>query len=262
MTEPTVGALEARLRARRDAGAKLLVPYVTGGFAEDWVDVVRAVAHAGADAIEIGIPFSDPVMDGPTIQEASAQALGRGVTPVSILGEIADVDIDVPLVVMTYYNLVFRAGELRFARSLAEAGIAGAILPDLPLEESETWETEAASAGIETILLAAPVTPDDRLARIVERSHGFVYGVSLMGTTGERTAMATTATAMARRLKAVTDKPVLMGIGISTPDQAAAAAADADGVIVGSALVRRLLDGAGPAGAARFVGQLRAALDA
>jgi len=249
------------LRVKRDAGRKLLVPYVTGGLGPDWLDVVRAVAAAGADAIEVGIPFSDPVMDGPVIQEASTQALAAGTTPAGLVAALGRADVGVPLVVMTYYNLVFRAGHRRFARSLAEAGVAGAILPDLPLEELDDWARAADDAGVATILLAAPTTPDDRLVALCARSRGWIYGIGLMGVTGERTALASSAALMGTRLKAVTDLPVLIGVGVSTPDQAVAAAASADGVIVGSALVRRLLEGAGPDGAAAFVGELRAALD-
>ena len=254
--------LESTLRANRDRGRKLLVPYVTGGLGADWCESLRAIADAGADAIEIGIPFSDPVMDGPTIQEASAQALAHGTTPVTIFDDVRGVDAGVPLVVMTYANIVHKAGNARFAGSLAEAGISGAIIPDLPLEESAGWEAAGAAAGVETVLLAAPVTPDDRLVRICERSRGFVYAVGRMGITGERAAVASTAGILAKRLKAVTDKPVLVGFGVSTPDQAVEAAAEADGVIVGSALVRILLDGGGPEAAADFVGSLRSALDA
>jgi tryptophan synthase alpha chain len=261
MDATPVGPLEAALRARRDAGHKLLAPYVTGGLSDDWTEVLRAVAAAGADAIEVGIPFSDPVMDGPTIQEASATALARGATPQSILDDLAGVDAGVPLVAMTYYNLAYRMGELRYARSLAAAGVAGAILPDLPLDESASWEAEARAAGVETVLLAAPVTSDERLAEIAARSRGFVYGVSLMGITGERTEVAASAGVMAKRLKAITDKPVLIGFGVSTPRQAVEVCAEADGVIVASALIRTLLDGGGPKAAAEFVGGLRAALD-
>ncbi len=256
------GALGVALRARRAEGAKLLVPYVTGGLSDDWTDVVAAVVAGGADAVEVGIPFSDPVMDGPTIQEASVRALDRGTTPASVLAELARVDAGVPLVAMTYYNLAFRMGDLRFARSLAAAGVAGAILPDLPLEESLAWEAQAAEAGVETVLLAAPVTPPDRLATIARRSRGFVYGVSRMGITGERASLAASAAVMARRLKAVTDTPVLIGFGISTPAQAVEVCAEADGVVVASALLRELLDGGGPKAAAEFVGRMRAALDA
>ena len=256
------GTIETALRARRDAGHKLLVPYVTGGLGDEWVQVVEAVAAAGADAVEVGIPFSDPVMDGPVIQEASLRALAAGATPTSILAALGRVDVDVPLVVMTYYNIVFRAGHHRFARSLADQGVCGAIVPDLPLVELDGWDRVAGEAGVETILLAAPNTPDATLAGICDRTRGWVYGVAVMGVTGERASLASTAATLGRRLKAATDKPVLLGVGVGTPEQAAEATADADGVIVGSALVRRLLEGAGPDGAAAFVAELRAGLDA
>jgi tryptophan synthase alpha chain len=255
------GTLEAALRTARAAGRKLLVPYVTGGLRDDWTSVAAAMAAGGADAIEIGIPFSDPVMDGPTIQEASARALERGATPSGIVGALAGVDVGVPLVAMTYYNLVFRAGHRRFASELVRGGVCGAIIPDLPLEESEEWEADAAAAGVETVLLAAPVTPDDRLVRIAARSRGFVYAVGLMGVTGERDAVAATAGALARRIKAVTDKPVLIGFGISTPAHAVAAAASSDGVVVASALMRRYLDGASPDELGSQVADIRRALD-
>jgi tryptophan synthase alpha chain len=256
-----LGELEAALRAARDRGRKLLVPYVTGGLGDDWTDVVRAVAAAGADAIEIGIPFSDPVMDGPTIQEASERALAAGVTPQSILDGLRGLDAGVPLAVMTYYNIAFHMGHERFARSLVDVGVAAAILPDLPLEEAGPWCEVADDAGVETVMLAAPTAPDERLPRICARSRGFVYGVGLLGVTGERTALASSALVMAKRLKAVTDVPVLVGVGVSTAAQAVEICQEADGVIVGSALIRRLLDGEGPEGAAAFVSELRAGLD-
>ncbi len=255
------GPIEAGLRAKRDSGRKLLVPYVTGGLGSDWRDVIRAVAAAGADVIEVGLPFSDPVMDGPTVQQASSRALAAGATPESVLAGLASLgDVEVPIVVMTYVNIVLRPGPERFARRLADAGVAGVILPDLPVDELDDWAPAAEAAGLETVLLAAPTTPDDRLAVICSRSQGWVYGISLLGVTGERASLPSTAAEMGRRLKACTDKPVLLGVGVSTREQAAEAAAAADGVIVGSALVRRLLEGAGPAGAAQFVGSLRAVL--
>jgi tryptophan synthase alpha chain len=256
------GSLEKRLREKRDGGGKLLVAYVTGGMGDDWVEAVHAVADAGADAIEIGIPFSDPVMDGPTIQEASVRALARGTTPASILDTLARTEIGVPLAVMTYYNLVFRAGHRRFADALVSSGVAGAIVPDLPLEEAGGWSEEADRAGVETVFLVAPSTPDERARRICARSRGFVYGVGVMGVTGERAELASTAREVAGRLRPMTDTPVCIGIGVSTPEQAAEVCGEADGVVVGSALVRRLLDGEGPKGAAAFVGALRAGIDA
>jgi len=263
--------LEGHLRAQRDAGRKLLVPYVTGGLGTAWLDVVRAVADAGADAIEIGIPFSDPVMDGRIIQEASRRAIEIGATPAGIINELAKVDIGVPLVVMTYYNPVQHLGHARFAASLVDSGIDGAIIPDLPLDElvgvpgaggaEVAWADAADDANVETVLLAALTTPDDRLAAICERSRGFVYGVSLLGVTGERAKLSEGALLMGRRLKAATDKPVLLGVGLSTPEQAEEAASVADGVIVGSALVRRLLEGGGPEVAGSLMADFRRSLD-
>ncbi len=257
-----MSTLEAHLRARRDAGHKLLVPYVTGGLGAGWVDAVHAVVAAGADAVEVGIPFSDPVMDGPTIQEASVRALAGGATPESVLADLAGLDVAVPIAVMTYTNPVAHLGFERFAARLAEVGVAGAILPDLPLDELEVWGGPAADHGVETVLLAAPTTPDDRLARICRRSQGFVYGVSLLGVTGERTSLSTQAIRMAERLKAVTDRPALLGVGISTPEQAVEACTAADGVVIGSAVVRCLLGEGGVDAAGAFVAEVRAALDA
>lgn len=256
------GALETALRAGRDRGRKLLVPYLTGMLDDDWLEVMAAVAAAGADAIEIGIPFSDPVMDGPVIQEASERALARGATPVAILDALRHVDAGIPLAVMTYYNIVFRTGLERFARSLVDSGVAAAILPDLPLEEVGPWAEVADATGVETVMLAAPTAPDDRLPRVCARARGFVYGVGLLGVTGERAALADSAKVMAKRLKAVTDVPVLVGVGVSTAEQAVEVCQEADGVVIGSALVRRLLEGAGPEGAAEFVAEVRSALDA
>jgi len=257
-----LGPLETTLRSARAEGRKLLVPYLTGGLGDDWVETVRAVAEAGADAIEIGIPFSDPVMDGPIIQEASEQALLAGATPQSVLDQLRGHDAGVPLAVMTYYNIAFHMGHERFAASLGEAGVAAAILPDLPLEESGEWSVAADAAGIETVMLAAPTAPDDRLPRVCARARGFVYAVGLLGVTGERDALAASATIIAGRLKAVTDKPVLIGVGISNAEQAVEASSVADGVVIGSAVVRRVLAGEGPLGVAAFVAEVRAALDA
>jgi tryptophan synthase alpha chain len=254
--------LERHLRAQRDAGRKLLVPYVTGGLGADWPEVVRAFADAGADAIEVGIPFSDPVMDGPTIQEASDQALAQGANLGAILDALRDVDAGVPLVVMTYVNLVFHNGYDRFASEATAAGVSGVILPDLPMEELGEWEPTALDAGIDTVLLASPITPDERLAVLCARSKGFVYGVNLLGTTGERASLSDTSVQLAKRLKATTDLPAIMGFGISTPDQARTVAEHADGVVVASALMRRRLDGASPLELGDDVAKLRAALDA
>ena len=254
--------IESEFRAKRAAGRKLLVPFITGGYGDDWIDAVRAVAAAGADAVEIGIPFSDPVMDGPVIQEASLRALERGTTPLSVLADVATADVSIPLVVMTSYNLAFRAGHERFAQMLTGAGVSGAILPDLPLDEADDWIATAGRHGLENILLAAPTTPDDRLARIAAASRGWVYGVGTLGVTGERATLAVTASEIASRLKACTDRPVLVGVGVSNASQAVEVATVADGVIVGASVMRRLLEGLGPDGAGSYVAELRHGLDA
>ncbi len=256
------GALESALRARRAAGSKLLVPYVMAGASPDWIDVLHAAADAGADAVEVGIPFSDPMMDGPVIQKAAVASLAAGTTPQRVLDALAGAAVGVPVVVMTYYNLVFRAGHRRMARTMASAGAPAPILPDLPLEELGPWAVEADAAGVETVLLVAPSTPPDRAAAICERARGFVYAVARMGVTGERAALGGDAAEVVALVRKVTELPVCVGIGVTTPEQAVDVCRSADGVVVGSALVRRLLEGGGPEGAAAFVGQLRRALDA
>ena len=253
------GPLEAALRRRIDGGGKCLVPYVTGGY-PGWVESVRACAANGADAVEIGIPFSDPGMDGPVIQQASQAALENGATPVSILQEVRGLDVGIPLVVMCYYNTVFHAGHERFANDLRAAGVVGAIVPDLPLEEAGDWCAAADAAGVETVMLAAPTAPDERLPRVTARARGFVYSVGLLGVTGERQTLAGTATALAARVKNVTEMPVLVGVGVSNAEQAVEACKVADGVIMGASVVRRMIEGGADA-VGEYVGGVRAALD-
>jgi tryptophan synthase alpha chain len=253
--------LETHLRAQVAKGKKLLVPYLMAGQSDDWLDVVQALAEAGADAIEIGLPFSDPIMDGPVIQEAAVVALERGTTPESALSELGSIRLEIPLVVMTYYNLIFRAGHERFAGRLAEVGVSGCILPDLSLEEMDDWGRVAERAGVDTVLLVAPSTSIERAQKICDASRGFVYAVGRMGVTGERAEISHQVAEVVEKVKPLTTLPICVGVGVSNPAQAAQVTSLADGAVVGSALVRRLLEGSGPEGAAQFISSLRQAID-
>lgn len=254
-------SLESHLREVRSSGRKSLVPYVTAGIRDDWLDMVSSIALAGADAIEIQIPFSDPAMDGPTVQAASTQALSRGMTPAIALRELADLRLDIPIAVMTYYNLVYRFGHERFAEALNESRVSAVVLPDLPFEESGDWRKAAGVSGIETVGLVAPNTPDERLKMLCDAAEGFVYVVSTLGVTGERSTLSESAAVLSGRVKAVTDKPAIVGFGISNAAQAAEAASTADGVIVASAVMRRAIDGQSVDEIAGFIAELRAGID-
>jgi tryptophan synthase alpha chain len=238
-----VGRLEAALRARRDPGGRAFVPYVTGGYPGVDAELLRRLAGTGADAIEVGIPFSDPVMDGGVIQEASAEALRLGTRPSDVLGTIRDAAIDVPVAVMTYVNPVYRHGLERFVEDASAAGVAGLIVPDLPVDESSELEGAAAARDLDTVLLAAPGTTAERLGEIGRRSRGFVYCVATYGVTGARDRLDDAAEAVVAALRPLTDLPLLVGVGIGTPSQAAEVCVFADGVVVGSALMARVVAG-------------------
>lgn len=253
-------SLDTHFQQLLASGRKSLVPYLTAGL-DGWVETLHAAAEAGADAVEIGIPFSDPVMDGPTIQQASDKSLASGTTPDSVLAELARSPLPVPAIVMTYTNIAHHMGYDRFAQSLSDAGVSGAILADLPLNEAAPWCEAADASGIATILLAAPTSSDDRCRAIAERSRGFIYAVGLLGVTGERESLAGSATLVAARLKSLTDKPVFVGVGVSTPDQAVEVSKEADGVVAGSVFVRKMLEGASPEDIGDSVKEFRIALD-
>jgi tryptophan synthase alpha chain len=223
------------------------VPYVTGGLAGVDAELLRGLEVAGADAIEVGIPFSDPVMDGPVIQEASRRALEDGATPSSVLGTIKEAGLEVPVAVMTYANPVWHAGHEEFLDACVDAGVSGVIVPDLPVDEAGDWTTACERASVAPVFLAAPGTSDQRLRAIGETSQGFVYCVATYGVTGARDRLAETAAELVGRLRPLAGRPLLVGVGIAEPAQAAEACAFADGVVVGSALVRPLLEGDPPA---------------
>jgi tryptophan synthase alpha chain len=235
--------LEAVLRARRDAGGRLFIPYVTGGYPGVDASLLRAIQDAGADALEVGIPFSDPVMDGGVIQEASRLALEAGARPGDILATIAEAALDMPVAVMTYVNPVYRHGFEAFLTDAGRAGVAGIIVPDLPVDEAVDWTAACAGHGIASVQLAAPGTSDDRLAWIAKASTGFLYCVATYGVTGVRDELAGTARQLIERLRPITDLPLVVGVGVGTPGQASEVGTFADGAVVGTALMAELLEG-------------------
>lgn len=273
--------ISAAIRAAGDAGRAALVVYLPAGYPDlDTSEAcLVAAAAAGADVLEVGFPYSDPLMDGPTIQAATQAALEQGLTPGDDFALCARLTaaVKAPALVMTYANLAWRfpgsvrgadpgaapapqdgAGGLRrFAAAARAAGLAGAILPDLPPEEAGPWRTAAAEQGLATVFLASPTSPDARLHQVARASSGFVYATSTLGVTGERRSLSEQAAPLVARLRAVTDQPVCVGIGVSTAAHAHTVAGFADGVIVGSAAVR-----AAGAGGPEAVGELVAELAA
>nr|MDQ3879392.1 tryptophan synthase subunit alpha [Actinomycetota bacterium] len=205
-----------------------------------------------------GLPFSDPLMDGPVIAAAGERAIEEGTGPLDALDQSRGADG--LRVAMTYYNPIHRMGEQEFCDRAASCGFAGLIVPDLPLEESGGLRRACADAGLAWTPLVAPTSPPDRVARIVETATGFVYAVSTLGVTGTREKLSERAGAVVEKIRAATDAVVLVGIGVSTPEQAREAASVADGVVIGTAVVRRVVD-EGPDAAAAFVAEVRSALD-
>lgn len=228
------------------------VPFVSGGFPSPAAcsDLVISLDALGAEVIELGVPFSDPLADGPVIQAASHRALTAGMTPAKVLDLTAGLAprVKAALVLMTYYNPVARMGLDEFAQRAAGAGAAGVIVPDLPPEEAGPWRDAAATAGLDTIFMAAPTTPQKRLPLILEACSGFLYYVSLTGVTGSALSLDAGALARLTTVREACRLPMAVGFGVAGPEQAAALADVADGVIVGSALMRPLVADDGPAG--------------
>ena len=254
--------LDETFSTKVTAKRKLLVPFVTAGFPhrDSTPAIVRALAEAGADAIEIGIPFSDPLADGPVIQRASQRALQNGVTLAWALDMARTIEVDVPLVVMGYVNPIERFGAARFAEACARSNVAGAIVPDLPLDEADELRAALAAAKVHFVPLAAPTTTEERLARLGEAATAFLYCVSVAGTTGGKELPLDLEKFLARARRA-TSRPRLVGFGISDAASATRAAAASEGVIVGSALLEAIGEAADPAEAARrFLEPLREAL--
>jgi tryptophan synthase alpha chain len=253
-------------RAKQENRAALIT-YMTAGFptVDEGIAAIRAMLDSGADIVEVGLPHSDPVLDGPVIQAAADIALRGGVRIADVMRTVREVyqATGKPVVVMSYWNPIARYGAERFSSELAEAGGAGCIMPDLPVQESARWRESAARHRLATIFVAAPSTTDERLRELTTAGTGFIYASSLMGVTGVRESVSTAADPLVRRIRAITELPVCVGIGISNAAQAARAAGVADGVIVASALVKAILDApdaaAGAAAVAEFTAELSVA---
>lgn len=235
----------------KDQGRAAFIPFVTGGLPDpaSFEELLIGLDRAGADVIEVGLPFSDPMTDGPAIQESSQKALDAGVTPGGLLDMLAAASpkIEAPLVIMSYYNPILHMGLDDFSRRAAQAGVCGLIIPDLPPEEAKPLYEAAGAQGIDLIMLATPTTDDQRLKKVLQYCGGFLYYVSMTGVTGAELEVGGPLTKRLEEVRAASPLPVAVGFGVAKPEQAASLAACADGVIVGSALVRLTMAETDPA---------------
>jgi tryptophan synthase alpha chain len=258
--------LDAAFGRLRAGGERALLAYFTAGdpSLDTTAQLVREAERQGADIVELGVPFSDPLADGPVIQRAGARALAAGTSLTRVLETVADLrrDVTVPLVLLTYYNPVLAFGLSAFAETAAKAGLDGVLVPDLPIEEADPLSAQTEAAGVDLAQFVAPTTTAARLRRIARRSRGFIYLVSLTGVTGERRELPPELSAQIGALRLVTTKPVCVGFGISTPEQVAMVGALADGVIVGSAIVRCVEEHLGSPSLVPAVGRFIATLKA
>ncbi len=257
------GALAARWSRLRAARRPALIPYVTAGFPTraETAAFLRGAAAAGADLVELGVPWSDPVADGPVIQASTHAALAAGMTLPGALGILADARSELPVIVFSYLNPILARGPARFAAEAREAGAAGILVTDLPAGADPEVEHALRSSGLPLVRLVAPTTPPARRRAIAEQSEGFLYLIARLGVTGESRNLSAQLAAHVAALRAATPLPIAVGFGISSPAQAAEVAALADGVVVGSAVVARMGQ-EGAAGALAWLASVRAALDA
>jgi tryptophan synthase alpha chain len=238
-------ALDELFVKTRSENRAALIAYIPAGFPsiEGCKKVIQAFVDGGVDAIEIGFPYSDPVMDGPTIQAAADRSLAQGTGAKEVFEALkVATDAGVAAVVMTYWNPIEKYGVEKFAQSIADNGGSGVITPDLTIEESASWKEAVEKIGINPIYVVAPSTTDARLPKVTSRCSGFVYAASLMGVTGTRTSVSSGAPDLVARIRTTTDLPIAVGLGVSTREQAKGVAGYADGVIVGSAFINALLD--------------------
>ncbi len=247
MSKKKMNSVSDCFKSLRDSSKCALIPFITAGDPDlkTTAQALRILDQSGADLIELGVPYSDPLADGPTIQAAATRALQRGVSLDNVLEMVKDVapDLKAPLILFTYYNPILNRGIESFLKQIAEVGVKGLVVPDLPLEEAESLLKPAAEIGIEVILLVAPTSPKERIEAIAHKSQGFIYLVSVTGVTGVRTQIESRVQDILQQMRTVTDKPIGVGFGISGPEQAKQVKEwGADAVIVGSAVVKRLAD--------------------
>jgi tryptophan synthase alpha chain len=262
-------SVSEQFQALRDRNQCALIPFITAGDPdlETTAAALKQLDQQGADIIELGVPYSDPLADGPVIQAAATRALAQGVTLERVLDVVRQVgpEIQAPIVLFLYYNPILNQGIEPFLEKIAAAGVKGLVVPDLPLEEVEVLTKPAKAAGIEVVLLVAPTTPKERLTAIATHSQGFIYLVSVTGVTGVRSTIQGRVGDLLKDLRGVTDKPIVVGFGVSQPEQAQQLKQwGADGIAVGSAFVKRLSTGTpqeGLAALSQFCDELRQALD-
>ncbi|MDJ0708438.1 MAG: tryptophan synthase subunit alpha [Leptolyngbyaceae cyanobacterium MO_188.B28] len=261
-------SVSQQFKTLRDRSQCALIPFITAGDPdlETTAKALQVLDQSGADLIELGVPYSDPLADGPVIQAAATRALQRGVTLEAVLEVVKSVSptLQAPIILFTYYNPILNRGIETFLQEISAAGVQGLVVPDLPLEEVESLLKPAATAGIEIILLVAPTSPKERIRAIAAQSQGFIYLVSVTGVTGMRSSLQTRVNTLLEELRSVTEKPIGVGFGVSQPEQAHQLMGwGADAVIVGSAFVNRLAEGQPAEGLTKigdFCSQLKAAL--
>ncbi|MBE0448445.1 MAG: tryptophan synthase subunit alpha [Actinobacteria bacterium] len=267
MVVTRLNRIDAAFERLKEDKRSALMPYLMAGYpdTETSLKLLVTVAEAGADLIEFGIPYSDPLADGPTIQAAASVALRNKVNTDTAFDLVrrARERTEVPIILMTYYNTLYRYGLDKFASNAARCGLDGVISPDLPPEEADPWRQVAAKYGLATVMLAAPTSTDERLKKVADASQGFVYCVSLTGVTGARTSLPSNLTDLISRVRKVTDKPLAVGFGISLPEQAKQVSDIADGVIIGSALVNLIGQNGDKCveSAAAYISGIRGAMD-
>lgn len=254
--------IEKVFRKLKAGGKKAFIPYVMAGDPSlgRTAEIVRMLERCGADIVELGVPFTDPVADGPTIQRAAERALNAGVTLRGVMKFVKELrqSVHVPLLLMTYYNPVFKYGEDKFVEDAIQAGVDGVIIPDLPPDEAEGLIKKSRKPGFATVFLLAPTSTDDRVAKVAKASRGFIYYVSMTGITGSRLMLDGSLRESISIIRSTTEKPVAVGFGVSSPEEAGTVSELADGVIVGSAIVKRIAES--DEGLEAFVMELRRAI--